>query len=354
MDEHWFPMRAAEGPLPSGAALPARAGDRVDPAGSSGTAPIDLKRLREVAGEFEGEFVRLFLSAMRRTVPKTEVFGKRGSAEGIWEELMDRELAESAGRRSTLGLADLVVRALSPRAGRQGAGGATASGSGFLDLARQSDPTSLVPVTSGLGHPISLAGTERASRAARLPAVQATSRMRPAEGPPARAPGVKSEGAAGAGSDSPGARQLEATGPLDLRLLDRLRAHDGPVMRAARELGLEPNLVRAVMTAESSARRLARSSRGALGLMQLMPETARELGVKNPWDPDENLRAGARYLKSMLERFGGDLQLALAGYNAGPATVERYGQVPPYTETRSFVRRVLELRELLGRVFPDG
>jgi soluble lytic murein transglycosylase-like protein len=125
-------------------------------------------------------------------------------------------------------------------------------------------------------------------------------------------------------------------------------------MRAARELGLEPNLVLAVMTAESSARRLARSSKGALGLMQLMPGTARELGVKNPWDPDENLRAGARYLKSMLERFGGDLQLALAGYNAGPATVERYGQVPPYTETRSFVRRVLELRELLGRVFPDG
>lgn len=113
--------------------------------------------------------------------------------------------------------------------------------------------------------------------------------------------------------------------------------------RHARERGLDPSLVRAVVQAESGYNARAVSNKGALGLMQLMPATAVELAVATPFDPEENLRGGTRYLRALLERFGGDVTLALAAYNAGPTAVERYGGVPPYPETVEYVRRVLSL-----------
>lgn len=111
----------------------------------------------------------------------------------------------------------------------------------------------------------------------------------------------------------------------------------------ARDRGLDPALVRAVVQAESGYNALAVSNKGAIGLMQLMPATAVELAVTRPFDPEENLRGGTRYLDGLLDRFGGDVTLALAAYNAGPSAVERYGGVPPYPETVDYVRRVLQL-----------
>jgi len=113
--------------------------------------------------------------------------------------------------------------------------------------------------------------------------------------------------------------------------------------RYAEAWRLDPRLVDAVIQAESGYDPRARSSKGAMGLMQLMPDTARELSVIDPWDPGENLRAGTRYLRRMLDRFGGRLELALAAYNAGPEAVRRHSGVPPYRETREYVRRVLAL-----------
>ena len=110
----------------------------------------------------------------------------------------------------------------------------------------------------------------------------------------------------------------------------------------ARQNGLQPKLVAAVIQAESAFRSDALSHKGAQGLMQLMPATARELGVRNAWDPAENIRGGTLYLKKMLDRFG-SLELALAGYNAGPSAVEKYGRVPPYEETSHYVDKVLRL-----------
>lgn len=119
---------------------------------------------------------------------------------------------------------------------------------------------------------------------------------------------------------------------------------------AARDL--EPRLVQAVIQVESGYNRRARSNKGAMGLMQLMPGTASDLAVADPWDPEQNLRGGTTYLRQMIDRFGG-LDLALAAYNAGPEAVAKYDGIPPYEQTREYVRRVLGLFDGSDSV-PDG
>ena len=120
---------------------------------------------------------------------------------------------------------------------------------------------------------------------------------------------------------------------------------DAVVDRFSAELGLPPALVHSVIAAESAYDPQAVSSKGAVGLMQLMPETARELNVTDRRDPSENVRGGTTYLKQLLDRYAGSrdsLLRALAAYNAGPARVDAYNGLPPYNETRAFVRRVIE------------
>lgn len=103
---------------------------------------------------------------------------------------------------------------------------------------------------------------------------------------------------------------------------------------------LDEDLVKAVVKVESDYNPRAVSTRGARGLMQLMPETARDMRVADPFDPEENIRGGTRYLRQMLDKFKGNIELALAAYNAGPSAVRHYGGVPPYEETRNYVIRV--------------
>lgn len=112
------------------------------------------------------------------------------------------------------------------------------------------------------------------------------------------------------------------------------------IARAARRHGLPPALVKAVVRAESNFQPHALSNKGAQGLMQLMPETAEDLGVDDPFRAEDNVYGGTRYLRAMHDRFG-DWQLALAAYNAGPGAVDRFGGVPPYAETQEYVERVL-------------
>lgn len=121
------------------------------------------------------------------------------------------------------------------------------------------------------------------------------------------------------------------------------------VIEVAIREGLDPALVLAVVEAESGQEANAVSPKGAVGLMQLLPETAAEIGYPDAADPARNLEAGCRYLAVLLESFGGDVELALAGYNAGPGAVRRWGTVPPYRETRTFIARVAaEYERLTG------
>jgi soluble lytic murein transglycosylase-like protein len=116
------------------------------------------------------------------------------------------------------------------------------------------------------------------------------------------------------------------------------------IQKAAHDFDVAPELIAAVIRAESAFQPRAVSPKGAQGLMQLMPATGDALGLADPFDPEANIRAGTRYLKAQLSRFP-DLRQALAAYNAGPGNVLKYNGIPPFAETREFVRRVLEFRD---------
>lgn len=120
---------------------------------------------------------------------------------------------------------------------------------------------------------------------------------------------------------------------------------------AALKNGISPFLIAAVIKAESNFNPNARSGAGALGLMQLVPETARSLGVTNPLDPTQNINGGSKYLAQQIKAFG-SLELGLAAYNAGPGNVRKYGGVPPFSETKSYIRKVMTYYN--DKTFPKG
>ena len=117
------------------------------------------------------------------------------------------------------------------------------------------------------------------------------------------------------------------------------------IQQSADKYGVNPNLVSAVVQAESGGNPRAVSPAGAMGLMQLMPSNVSEYGVTDPFDPDQNIDAGTHQLANLLSQYNGDINLALAGYNAGPNAVRRYNGVPPFPETQQYIQRVRQLME---------
>ncbi len=124
-------------------------------------------------------------------------------------------------------------------------------------------------------------------------------------------------------------------------VLENVGKYSDIIKEAAGTYDLQPNLIKAVIAAESAGKSDSLSSKNAKGLMQLTDSTAKDMGVSNSFDPRENIMGGARYLKSLIEKYSGNLTLALASYNAGPGAVDQYDGVPPYPETQNYVKRVM-------------
>jgi hypothetical protein len=157
-------------------------------------------------------------------------------------------------------------------------------------------------------------------------------------------PGDRTTRRRGSTADLRGKTTASRAGRVAPPLLRRTATFDEHIRTAARKYGLSPPLLKAVMAAESNFDPAAISVKGAIGLMQLMPETARDMYVADALDPAQNIEGGARYLRQLQDRFGGDLERILAAYNAGPARVRRSGgAVPAIPETQAYVRRVLGL-----------
>lgn len=123
--------------------------------------------------------------------------------------------------------------------------------------------------------------------------------------------------------------------------IQRLEKYNDIIEEASSKFGVDQNIIRSVILTESAANDKALSKCKAKGLMQLMDSTAKDMGVKNVWNPKENIFGGTKYLAEMLRQYNGDLKLALASYNAGPANVEKYNGVPPFDETKNYINRVL-------------
>jgi soluble lytic murein transglycosylase-like protein len=171
------------------------------------------------------------------------------------------------------------------------------------------------------------------------------SRIVRVEGHPARSRGEKGAAPASRTPATPAENQEESRATAEEQKAPPALSVDSIIKAAAARYGLEPQLLAAVIAVESGYRTDAISPKGAQGLMQLMPATARELSVKDPFDPEQNIDGGARYLKQLLDQHGDSFVEALAAYNAGAGRVARYNGLPPYKETIDYIRRVLEQYE---------
>jgi soluble lytic murein transglycosylase-like protein len=253
---------------------------------------------------------------------------------------------------------DYFDRALfGAKAGRPAAAAGTASFQGLLstvgDERREPDnagPTGLT-VVDYLKNPVSakcrfnyrLASAARQKNEATAETAKSGS---------APVPGSAGEQTASAGLQTATQRVRDASGPAspDSRTgCSESRTIEKSIHRAARRYNLPPGLIRGVIRAESNFQVAAVSRAGAQGLMQLMPATARELGVADPFDIEQNIDGGTRYMRQMLDSFDGDVKTALAAYNAGPGAVEKYGgRIPPYQETEQYIDRVLRFSKQMA------
>ena len=251
-----------------------------------------MEQLKRACQEFESTFVAYMLKTMRETVPSSDLLGE-GLGGAYFQDMFDGEVAKSISTTGGMGIWEMLFRQLSENAPAEDAVAQWAAG--------------------GEGGP-------------RPSVVSRWAGMREYQ---------ESMG------QSPSVEQGQS-------LIGRIQKFLPIVQMAAQRHGVDPSLIQAVIAQESAGDPQAISPKGAKGLMQLMDGTAQEVGVRDSMDPMENILGGTRYLRMLLDRFDGDVSLALASYNAGADTVDRYGGIPPYPETRRYVKNVLSYHRMFG------
>ncbi len=268
-------------------------------AGSTGDKS-DLEGLKKAATEFEAVFLNTLMKAMRRTVPDSKLFNSTGPTK-FYQQMQDAEMAKAmATGHNQMGIAAMIVRQFKDTVSTEESSG----------VQQNHPPVNALP-------PVAM------ERYRQMGAVS---------------------------SDVAQLMNLKLlAGQQGSAVADTLQRFEKEISTSARENGLDPALVLAVVMEESGGDPLAQSPKGAMGLMQLMPGTARDLGVVDATSPSQNVAGGSRYLSRMLQRYDGNLKLALAAYNAGPGNVDKAGrQVPNFPETQQYVERVMNRFRHLG------
>jgi Rod binding domain-containing protein len=235
-------------------------------------------KLQKAAKQFESLFTSYMLKSMRKSVPESGMFGDNFGGDML-EDMFDMEFANQMSKGNSLGVAEMLYKKLTGES-----------------LEKNPEMMQMLHET----------GTLKKS-------LQTSSKGKK------KSPNIKPS------------RSME----------ERLDHYQSMIDTAAQAHGIDSTLVKAVIASESAGKADARSSKHAKGLMQLIDSTAYEMGVQNVWNPEQNIQGGTKYLKQMLTKFHGNVKLALASYNAGPAAVERHNGVPPYKETQEYITRVM-------------
>jgi Rod binding domain-containing protein len=273
-----------------------------------GTSTDEARKLKlqSAARDFEAMFLANMLKSMRSSIPKSEVLGE-GFGSDMMESLFDTELSRQLSRTSSLGLGEML----------------------YKKLTGESLPPAHVPTTHAAHKVTPHVAPPQAPPV--TPAPPATQHAPPATQP-------------ASSTTEPAAEEKRA--PVHFKIgqavADRINTYAPYIREAADRHGVDENLLKAVMASESGGNPRARSQADAKGLMQLIDSTAEAMGVRNVWNPRENILGGAKYLQQMLSKFKGNIEHAVASYNAGPAAVEKHGGIPPYRETQTYVGRVMQ------------
>lgn len=266
-------------------------------------ASLDAKkmRLRKATREFESFFILHMLKAMRKTIPQTDLMGN-SLGRDIYTSLFDEELSKKIVGNSSRSLADVLYKSLEKHLAASERG---ESDTGPVEINTKIEDKRLEHLPSG---------------------------RRLAETSP-----VTAENAGNSPVTPLGFYKSNPKISAD----PVLEKYGSIIEKASRSYDVDPRLIYSVIMAESGGKADAISSKGARGLMQLMDSTASEMGVADSLSPHQNIVGGTKYLRQLLDRYNGNMKLALAAYNAGPGVVSKYNGVPPYSETRRYVEKVL-------------
>ena len=258
------------------------------------------EKLKKVAKDFEAIFLHKMLQSMQKTVSDGGLVEK-GMGFKIFEDMLYEEIAKKVSETGQFGLGNSLYKNLEKTLGNESE---SKGGGGLIELQKNNN-------LLDINKKISPVDIKRNIELLKL----------------------KNKKSAYSGSG----------------VVDNVNKYKNLIENAAMSAGVDPNLIKGIVAQESGGDPQALSSKGAGGLMQLMPDTAGEIGVKDRFNAAENVVGGVKYFKKMIQRFNGDLEKSLAAYNAGPSNVEKYGGIPPFSETQTFVNKVLKYQQLFAK-----